>query len=435
MTFLEFQPFIVIYFADSVVDILILTNKVQLIRRFYHYWSGKFEQFVLFTVDVIYDRRRDRRTTIYAYFLRLLSQLFSMVVQLRLFLYKNRVLKNQPLGCLVVVVGNLTVGGTGKTPVVEKLARTFAERGRKVAILSRGYKSKPEPFYKVCWRLLTHIEAPPPKVVSNEKKVLLDSESAGDEPYMLAINLPGIPVIIDKDRVKAGSYAIKRFGVDTLILDDGFQYMALKGQLNLLLIDKANPFGNRQLLPRGILREPIKHLHRASYIFLTKSEGQPDDALKSLIKQYNPGAEIIECAHQPRFLQEVNSDCRRELSFLEGKRIGAFSAIATPESFESLLREFKAQLVYNRRFLDHHRFSLEELSDFFRQAKEADLEMVVTTEKDAVRIPEDFDPGIPFYYLRVEIEILSGTEDFERAVSRICSPKRAFNRDQLITPK
>ena len=406
---------------------------MQLIRKFYHYWNQKFEQFVLFTVDVIYDRRADRGTLVYARFLQILSKLFSMIVQIRLFLYKNRVLRNQPLGCLVVVVGNLTVGGTGKTPIVEKIARTLHERGRKVAILSRGYKSKPEPFYKVCWRLLTHIDAPPPKVVSDGKEVLLNSESAGDEPYMLAMNLPGIPVIVDKDRVKAGSYAIKRFGVDTLILDDGFQYMALKGQLNLLLVDKTNPFGNRQLLPRGILREPIKHLHRASYVFLTKSQGQDDPKLESLIKQHNPNVEIIECAHQPKFLQAVNNgECRRELSFLEGKHIGAFSAIATPESFEMLLRKFKAQLIFNRRFLDHHRFSIDELSDFFRQAKDAGLDLVVTTEKDAVRIPKDFDPGIPFYYMRVEIEILSGTEDFEEAISRICFPNKTFAFNRLV---
>ena len=214
-----------------------------------------------------------------------LSFVFHGLVRLRWYFYEHRILRNKPLGCLVVVVGNLTVGGTGKTPVVEKFARTLTERGRKVAILSRGYKSKKEPLPKKLWRKLTHGQEAPPKIVSDGREVLLDSEVAGDEPFMLASNLPGVVVLCDKNRVKAGSYAIRRFGCDTLILDDGFQYLPLKGRLNLLLVDKTNPFGNQHLLPRGILREPINHLKRASYIFLTKSDGQRDEALLELIRE------------------------------------------------------------------------------------------------------------------------------------------------------
>ena len=141
-------------------------------------------------------------------------------VQLRTWLYRHRIMHDQPLGCLVVVVGNLTVGGTGKTPVVETFARALQQRGRRVAILSRGYKSKAPPFWKKWWFRLTHTAEPPPRVVSDGQRVLLDSEQAGDEPYMLARNLPGVIVVVDKNRVKAGAYAIKHFGCDTLILDD-----------------------------------------------------------------------------------------------------------------------------------------------------------------------------------------------------------------------
>ena len=241
---------------------------------------------------------------------------------------------------------------------------------------------------------------------------------------MLAKNLPGIPVIVDKNRVKAGQYAIKHFQSDTLILDDGFQYMALKGRLNLLLIDITNPFGNRRMLPRGILREPIKHLRRASYVFLTKSKGIPNPKLERLIKEHHPRVEIIECAHQPRCLQTFNSEQRLELTQLQGCRIGTFSGIATPESFETLLRESGAELVQTRRFLDHHRFSAKDLESFFNSAQEAGLAMVVTTEKDAVRIPKGFIPQLPFYYLRVEIDILRGAKDFDEAVARICPPDK-----------
>ena len=382
----------------------------------------------LYTIDVIYGRRAGAGPALYGAFLQVLSWLFSAAAQTRLWLYRTRILHDQPLGCLVVVVGNLTVGGTGKTPVVEKFARALHDRGRKVAILSRGYKSKSAPLWKKWWWSLTHAEPPPPRVVSDGTTVLLDSEVAGDEPYMLARNLPGVIVLVDKDRVKAGEYAIKKFGCDTLVLDDGFQYLPLKGRLNLLLVDKTNPFGNGHLLPRGILREPIKHLKRASYIFLTKSNGQRAPELEALIAAHNPHADIIECAHRPRYLQRFGvaadaPEVRVPLEFLRGRRVFAFSGIATPESFEKFLRDLGAKLVGRERFLDHYRFDKEDLAELFAMAQHERADCLVTTEKDAVRISEDLVCPLPLYYLRLEIEILRGASDFDEAVGRICFPQ------------
>jgi tetraacyldisaccharide 4'-kinase len=407
------------------------------LRRIRYKLARAADDFAQFTADVIYDRRHGRAAEWMATFLYGLSFIFSGIVQLRWYLYEHRILRNKPLGCLVVVVGNLTVGGTGKTPVVEKFARTLNERGRKVAILSRGYKSKKEPLPKKLWRQLTHGDEAPPKIVSDGKEVLLDSDVAGDEPYMLARNLPGVVVLCDKNRVKAGSYAIRRFGCDTLILDDGFQYLPLKGRLNLLLVDKTNPFGNQHLLPRGILREPIKHLSRASYIFLTKSDGVRDDALLEMIRENNPKAEIIECAHKPQYLQAVHGDERLPLEVLEGAKVGAFSGIASPESFEHMLRGFGAEIRYNQRFLDHHRFTRYEIERLYRKAGHAELDFIVTTEKDAVRLFEDMEAPVPVYYLRLEIDILSGEEDFEGAAERICrsrTPEPRNTRAPWVAP-
>lgn len=387
--------------------------------------KSAFNDFEQFAVDVVFDRRQGKRAAAFRLLLNVLSRIFNVVVQLRLWLYRHRILQDHYLGCLVVVVGNLTVGGTGKTPVVEKFARSLAERGRKVAILSRGYKSRKEPFYKRWWRtIVTGLEPPPPRVVSDGKNVLLDSDVAGDEPYMLARNLPGVIVLVDPNRVKSGSWAIKKYGCDTLVLDDGFQYLSLKGRLNLLLIDSTNPFGNGRLLPRGILREPIKHIKRASYVFLTKSTGRRDPQLEALIERQKPGVDIIECAHRPKYLQAVNNPAdRRELTALRGARVGAFSGIAVPESFEGFLRDYGANLLYTRRFLDHHRFSAEELEHIIARAVETRLDFLVTTEKDAVRIESTRTFPVPLLYLRLEIEILSGAPDFEEAVSRICFPE------------
>ncbi|HRE80491.1 MAG TPA: tetraacyldisaccharide 4'-kinase [Opitutaceae bacterium] len=385
----------------------------------------KLTSFEEYTIDVIFGRREDAGATVYAAFLQSLSYLFSGIAQSRLWLYRQRIFHDQPLGCLVVVVGNLTVGGTGKTPVVEKFARALHDRGRKVAILSRGYKSKTPPLWRRGWNWLTHAASPPPRVVSNGERVLLDSEEAGDEPYMLARNLPGVVVLVDKDRVKAGTYAIKRFGCDTLVLDDGFQYLPLKGSLNLLLVDKTNPFGNGHLLPRGILREPIKHLKRASYVFLTKSDGRRDLEIESTIKEHNPGVDIIECAHRPKYLQRFglppgSEEGRMPLSLLRGKRVGAFCGIAAPESFEKFLRDLGADLRFSRRFLDHYRFGDEDYASIFQEATEKRVELLLTTEKDAVRLPATLTSPVPLYHLRLEIEIIRGAADFDEAVGRIC---------------
>ena len=382
----------------------------------------------LYTIDVIYGRRAGAGAAVYGAFLQALSWLWSAHAQVRLWLYRHRILHDQPLGCLVVVVGNLTVGGTGKTPVVEKFARALHDRGRKVAILSRGYKSKAPPLWQKWWFWLTHTEAPPPRIVSDGERVLLDSEQAGDEPYMLARNLPGVIVLVDKDRVKAGAFAIKKFGCDTLVLDDGFQYLPLKGRLNLLLVDKTNPFGNGHLLPRGILREPIKHLKRASYVFLTKSNGQRDPELEALIAKHNPGVDIIECAHRPQYLQRFgtvanDAGAREPLAFLKGRRVFAFSGIATPESFEKFLRDLGALLVGRERFLDHYRFTDEDLAELSELARKEGADCLVTTEKDAVRLPEGRTWPLPLYYLRLEIDIISGAADFDEAVGRICFPQ------------
>jgi tetraacyldisaccharide 4'-kinase len=382
----------------------------------------------LYTIDVILGRRADTGAAVYGAFLQALSWLFSGIVQARLWLYRNRILHDQPLGCLVVVVGNLTVGGTGKTPVVEKFARALRDRGRKVAILSRGYKSKAPPFWKKWWFWVTHTEEPPPRIVSDGQRVLLDSEQAGDEPFMLASNLPGVIVLVDKNRVKAGAFAIKKFGCDTLVLDDGFQYLPLKGRLNLLLVDKTNPFGNGHLLPRGILREPIKHLKRASYVFLTKSNGERDPELEALIQRHNPGVDLIECAHRPQYLQRfgVAPDApggREPLTFLKGRRVLAFSGIATPESFEKFLRDLGALVVARERYLDHYRYADEDFEMLAAMAKAEGAECLVTTEKDAVRISAGRAWPLPLFYLRLEIDIIRGAADFDEAVGRICFPE------------
>jgi tetraacyldisaccharide 4'-kinase len=320
------------------------------------------------------------------------------------------------------VVGNLTVGGTGKTPIVEKMARSLALRGRKVAILSRGYKSKTDSLPRKLARWISGEGKPEPAVVCDGTQMLLPCDIAGDEPYMLARNLlpHGVVVIVNRDRVEAGAYAIRKYGVDVIILDDGLQYLPLRGQINLLLVDKNNPFGNRRLLPRGILREPVRNLRRGHYIFITKSDGKPDPALRAEIEQHKrPEAGVIECAHKPKCLRTPDHLTELPLTELRGKRVAAFSGIATPERFEDFLRSHGAQIVYCRRFLDHHWFDAEDITEVIDGARDAGAELVLTTEKDAVRLPENIPTAVPLLYLRLEIDILSDHDTFDAALERI----------------
>ena len=379
---------------------------------------------IQFVVDVVYDRINNNIADIIGFILNLFSILFAQIIKIRYFLYDKRLFKNNPLGCLVIVVGNITVGGTGKTPVVEKLAKTLQQNGRKVGIISRGYKSKKESLIKKMLRFITNGEVAPPKVVSDGKNVLLGSKLAGDEPYMLAKNLPGVVVVCDKNRVKAGYFAIKDFGCDTLVLDDGFQYLKLKGSLNICLVDSTNPFGNEHLLPRGILREPLHRLSKADYILITKTKNiQQCEELHRTIRKHNSLAKMIYCTHTPRFLVDIKSQEEKNLDFIKGKKVAIFSGIAYPESFEGTIKEQGADIIYTKRFLDHHRFSKGEIKTVFMESFASGAEMILTTEKDAVRLPKIF-PKIPLYYLRLEIDLLSNEEDFNSLAERICLPKQ-----------
>ena len=383
-----------------------------------------FNRGIQFIVDVVYDRINNNIADSIGFILNILSIVFSQIIKIRYFLYDKRLLKNSPLGCLVIVVGNITVGGTGKTPVVEKLAKTLQQNGRKVGIISRGYKSKNESLSKKILRFVTNGAVTPPKIVSDGKNVLLGSKLAGDEPYMLANNLPGVVVVCDKNRVKAGYFAIKDFGCDTLVLDDGFQYLKLKGSLNICLVDSTNPFGNEHLLPRGILREPLHRLSKADYILITKTKNiQQCEELHQTIRNHNSLAKIIYCKHTPRFLVDIKSKEEKNLDFIKEKKVAVFSGIAYPESFEGTIKEQGAEIIYTKRFLDHHRFSAGEIKTVFMEAFASGAEMILTTEKDAVRLPKIF-PKIPLYYLRLEIDLLSHEDDFDSLARRICLPQK-----------
>jgi tetraacyldisaccharide 4'-kinase len=251
---------------------------------------------------------------------------------------------------------------------------------------------------------------------------------------MLAHNLKDVIVLVDKDRVKSGRFAVDKWQIDTLLLDDGFQYLHLKHRLDMVLVDRQAPFGNEFMLPRGTLRERPGNLRRASYIFITKNTGEPNFELMRRIRRYNRTAEVIECAHKPLYLQNVFTGEQLPLEALRDAFIGSLCAIAAPESFEGALNKLGARVDLAKSYIDHHYYTEAELVSFINRCIRRDLAMVVTTEKDSVRMPRlpEADLKVPIYFLRVEIDILSGHESWEHCVARICKPKPALPPERFF---
>ena len=383
--------------------------------------AGSNSELEKWATDVIFGRARGFWPSMMRIALRGLSWLYRLGVKLRLRLYRKGWKPQTNLGTMVVSIGNLTVGGTGKTPVVERFARELSAKGRKVVILSRGYKSKDlEEPQKWTNPDTGEVITSPPKIVSDGREVLLTAKYAGDEPYMLARNLPGVGVVVDRDRVRGGRFAVRELGADVLLLDDGLQYLNLAHSLDVVLVDQNAPFGNNYILPRGTLREPPRNLRRADYIFLTKCDGESNDALVKKIRKYNKEAEIMQCTHGPKHLKGVFHDEVLPLEALEGKYIGAISGIAQPKSFDRLLKKLGGKVLFHTTFADHHAFTAKEIEPFMYRCVNRGVDMIVTTEKDAVRFPMPTEMDVPIYFLRIEVRILDGEEIWEKCVERIC---------------
>ncbi|MFZ4115349.1 MAG: tetraacyldisaccharide 4'-kinase [Chthoniobacterales bacterium] len=381
-----------------------------------------FESLEQTAIDIIMERRGGKRAVILRAILFFISHLYRKIVSTRLSLYRSRTFRQHLIGCPVISIGNLTMGGTGKTPIVEKLARELNERGRRVAILSRGYKSVPKPLLERLFvRINKHQNFFAPRIVSEGGALLLDSRTAGDEPFMLAKNLKQVTVLVDRDRVKSGIYAIKHLKCDLLLLDDGLQYLKLRHRFDVVLIDREAPFGNEFLIPRGTLREPPENLRRATHIIITKCNGSDLTQLHERIRKFNRTAEIIECSHRPVELCNVATGETLPLSHLQHLKIGVLSGIASPESFEQGLRNLGAHLVLTQSYADHHRYSRKEIDRFIQRCARRNLSIILTTEKDAVRIPRLTEAEVPIYYLRIEIQILKGEDVWKSMIERFAA--------------
>jgi tetraacyldisaccharide 4'-kinase len=330
--------------------------------------------------------------------LQFLSFLYEWAVRIRMIFYSINLWKSRRLPCPVISVGNITVGGTGKTPLVITLAKGLMDRGIPTAILSRGYKGKgsPKPW------------------VSDGKTVLLSPEESGDEPFQMAKALKGIPVLIGKDRFTNGQLALQRFEIRGVLLDDGYQHLQLHRDLNILLIDSEIGFGDHHVLPRGILREPLEQLHRAHLFLLTKVEG-PENCrpLEKMLREVHPSSPVFHSHYEPQGLIGPDGEWV-ELQRLRGKKALAVSGIANPGYFSLLLRKCGMEIVGEMIFPDHHRFTSKDLIAIEKESKRADW--VVTTEKDIEKLRGMRVVHPPLLALRIEMKIWEEEEFYKRVM-------------------
>ena len=314
-----------------------------------------------------------------------LGWVYSLIQQLRATLYRIGILKTHRLPRPVISIGNITVGGTGKTPMTAYIARLLLGQGYKVAVLSRGYGGSLEGQTVVC---------------SDGTTVMLGPLECGDEPYLLASTIPGLMVVIGTDRYAAGQLAMQQLSPNVFLLDDGFQHLQLWRDLNILLLDYSRPFGNGWTLPAGLLREPAAATRRADLIIQTRC---PDDAA---VTAFISGKPAFAASHRLVDALPLLGGKQVPLAELRDRKFLAFAGIAQPESFFSGLRDSGINVVRTLPFPDHAGYDHESLAEIRAALQSSGAEYAITTEKDGVKLkllPADI--AAVTYLARLDIEI------------------------------
>lgn len=306
----------------------------------------------------------------------------------------------------IISVGNITVGGTGKTPAVQWLVRRLQQQGQQVAVVARGYNGE-------C--------STQGAVVSDGSRILLDAAHAGDEALLHARSLPGIPVFIGRDRVTAVKVAVENFCPQTIVLDDGFQYWSLAREFDLVLLDARRPFGNGKLLPSGRLREPPQELKRAHGVLLTRCNFATKNELASThaeLKRHTT-APVFHASHSPVSLRDEATGARQGLEVLAAQPVAALSALADNEAFLKSLRYRGATVARTLGRRDHYLWREGEIRRFVAKAKEQGATAVVTTEKDAVKIDPHWISPLPLWSLQIELQVENEEALWQLIQSRI----------------
>ena len=345
--------------------------------------------------DIISGKEQGAAAGLIRLLLCFLTLLYEPIIRLRNWLYDHQWLKSTRLSVPVICVGNLTAGGTGKTPMVIWLCQRLQTQGKKVAILSRGYKSR--------------------------------TDSDNDENKLLQQALPKVAIVVDANRVQGGRRAIEQHQADVLVMDDGFQHRRLARDLDIVMIDATCPFGYEKLLPAGLLREPVSQLKRADAVVLSRSDQIEFDQLAKLqnrigeLARANSNAEtlLLQSEHRPVALFNAQNESR-PCEQLKDQRVFAFCGIGQPHSFEKTIIGLGAKVIGQHFFADHHKYSPADLTRLAPLAQSQGAEMIVTTEKDWVKISTLCkNLPIPLYWLKVEMDMTRGSDELNRILETL----------------
>lgn len=320
---------------------------------------------------------------------------FGLGLYARLMAYNRGWLTQKKIDVPVISIGNITCGGTGKTPVTIDVARRFVEIGHKVGVLSRGYK---------------RLSKDPILVVSDGNGTIQSCAESGDEPYMIARSVPEAVVIVGSKRTATAPFAVQRFGCDILLLDDGFQHFPIARNTDIVLLDYNDDLTKDKLLPAGRLREPLGALSRADWVIVSKVPESPDferlASIQSIVTRFAPNAHVSSCRMAPSSVQTLAGDVSQPIAMLRGAKVVAFSGIARPGAFIEQLRDLGAQVVAERSFGDHHWYTHQDIAELRSAFELSKAELIITTEKDAVKLPEAMVKGLPLTVLRQEVQWL-----------------------------
>ena len=298
-----------------------------------------------------------------------LSFIYGILVAIRNFFYETNILSTKSLNCKVISIGNITVGGSGKTPTVEYLSNLLQSKGHKVGIISRGYKRKSKSTL----------------VVTDGKKKPESWKHVGDEPFLLAHKLENIPIVVGASRYKAGSMMIEKFQPDVILIDDGFQHLSLHRDLDIVLVNSKDKRSDHKLIPSGKLREPISNLTKADLIIITKSNiHAPSNYLINKIESFNRPTIYNEL--QIDSLLQIKSNKINKLDKIANKKVYLFSALGDNESFKKIMGYTDAKIVGHSKYPDHYQYTLDDLNDIEQKATKCNAEFLITTEKDLVKI-------------------------------------------------
>jgi tetraacyldisaccharide 4'-kinase len=344
------------------------------------------------------------------------AKLYQLIVHLRVVLYQFHYLKPHKLNTMVISVGNITLGGTGKTPLVEYIARFLAAENMEVGILSRGYKRVDHSKQQL--------------IVSDGKQLLATVAEAGDEPFMLAQKLDNVKVIVGADRYQSGQLAISQLGCEVLLLDDGFQHLKLARDFDLVVLDGTDPFGDGEMVPYGRLREPLYGLRRASAIVVTRADHAIDqDLIFQVLDGLGLNIPIIYSYHEIVGLHEIGTRKPIALRNLNRVKIGVLCALGHPEVFIDDLAGHQAEIVSRHLFLDHHNYQQVEIDKVIAAAQAAGAQFLVTTEKDEVKLANLSFGALPLYVVEIKAQFEDEVK-LKSILLRAIMHKRGLTREQ-----